>query len=70
MMMSLPFYWHLVIVGFAFGAVFAGDRSCLSCLANKAAGLMVFLIGFAVVLIRVISPASPEEHHAVAILFT
>ena len=60
MMMSLPFYWHLVIGGFAFGAVFMATDPVSAAHTNKGRWAYGILIGFMTVLIRVINPAFPE----------
>jgi Na+-transporting NADH:ubiquinone oxidoreductase subunit B len=59
-MYAMPWYWHLVVGGFAFGMVFmATDPVSAS---HTDAGRWVFgaLIGFMTVLIRVVNPAYPE----------
>jgi len=60
MMMNLPFYWHLVIGGFAFGAVFMATDPVSAAHTNKGRWAYGILIGFMTVLIRVINPAFPE----------
>lgn len=59
-MMSLPFYWHLVIGGFAFGIVFMATDPVSAAQTNKGRWFYGFLIGFMTVVIRVINPAFPE----------
>jgi len=59
-MYTMPWYWHFVLGGFAFGMVFmATDPVSAS---HTDAGRWVFgaLIGFMTVLIRVVNPAYPE----------
>ncbi len=59
-MMSMPWHWHVVLGGFAFGAVFMATDPVSA--AQTTAGKWVFglLIGFLTWLIRVINPAFPE----------
>ncbi|CAM4021528.1 NADH:ubiquinone reductase (Na(+)-transporting) subunit B [Psychrobacter arenosus] len=60
LMMQLPFYWHLVIGGFAFGAVFMATDPVSAAHTNKGRWAYGILIGFMTVLIRVVNPAFPE----------
>ena len=60
--------WHLVLGGFAFGTVFMATDPVTAALTNKGKFLYGLLIGFLVVLIRVINPAFPEGM-MLAILF-
>ena len=60
LMMELPFYWHLVIGGFAFGAVFMATDPVSAAHTNKGRWAYGILIGFMTVLIRVVNPAFPE----------
>jgi Na+-transporting NADH:ubiquinone oxidoreductase subunit B len=59
-MMTMPWHWHIVVGGFAFGAVFMATDPVSA--AQTDAGKWVFglLIGFMTWLIRVINPAFPE----------
>jgi len=59
-MMSMPWHWHIVVGGFAFGAIFMATDPVSA--AQTDAGKWVFglLIGFMTWLIRVINPAFPE----------
>lgn len=59
-MMQLPFYWHLVIGGFAFGTVFMATDPVSAAHTHKGRWAYGILIGFMTVLIRVINPAFPE----------
>ncbi len=59
-MMQLPFYWHLVIGGFAFGIVFMATDPVSAAQTNKGRWFYGILIGVMTVLIRVINPAFPE----------
>lgn len=67
-MFAMPWHWHLVVGGFAFGMVFMATEPVSA--ANTEAGRWLFglLIGFMVVLIRVLNPAFPEGM-MLAILF-
>jgi len=57
---SLPPHWHLVLGGFAFGAVFMATDP-VSCAATELGRWIYgFLIGVLSVLIRVVNPAYPE----------
>ncbi|WP_227428821.1 NADH:ubiquinone reductase (Na(+)-transporting) subunit B [Psychrobacter sp. I-STPA6b] len=59
-MMNLPFYWHLVLGGFAFGIVFMATDPVSAAHTNKGRWAYGILIGFMTVVIRVINPAFPE----------
>ena len=67
-MFSMPWHWHLVVGGFAFGMFFMATDPVSASMTN--AGKWVFggLIGVMVVLIRVVNPAFPEGM-MLAILF-
>lgn len=67
-MFSLPWYWHLVMGGFAFGMVFMATDPVSASFTNKGRWLYGILIGAMVVLIRVVNPAFPEGM-MLAILF-
>lgn len=67
-MMFMPFYWHFVLGGFAFGMVFMATDPVTSAYTNKGKYIYGFLIGAMVVLIRVVNPAFPEGM-MLAILF-
>jgi Na+-transporting NADH:ubiquinone oxidoreductase subunit B len=67
-MFALPWYWHLVVGGFAFGMFFMATDPVSASMTNKAKWYFGGLIGFMVVLIRVINPAFPEGM-MLAILF-
>lgn len=59
-MMSMPWYWHMVVGGFAFGAVFMATDPVSAAQTNTGKWVFGFLIGFMTWLIRVINPAFPE----------
>ena len=67
-MFALPFYWHWVIGGFAFGAIFMATDPVSASMTNKGKYLYGLLIGIMVILIRVVNPAFPEGM-MLAILF-
>ncbi len=58
--MELPAYQHLLLGGFAFGAVFMATDPVSASQTPKGKIIYGFLIGFLAVLIRVINPAYPE----------
>ncbi|MCH3924043.1 MAG: NADH:ubiquinone reductase (Na(+)-transporting) subunit B [Bacteroidales bacterium] len=58
--MQLPFYYHFVMGGFAFGAVFMATDPVTAAQTNKGKYIYGFLIGTMTVLIRVVNPAYPE----------
>jgi Na+-transporting NADH:ubiquinone oxidoreductase subunit B len=67
-MFDLPFYWHLVLGGFAFGMFFMATDPVSASMTNKGKWYFGALIGVMVVLIRVVNPAFPEGM-MLAILF-
>jgi Na+-transporting NADH:ubiquinone oxidoreductase subunit B len=67
-MFALPFYWHWVIGGFAFGAVFMATDPVSASMTNTGKYIYGILIGVMVILIRVVNPAFPEGM-MLAILF-
>jgi len=58
--MSLPFWQHLIIGGFAFGAVFMATDPVSGAQTEKGKWIYGFLIGVLAILIRVLNPAYPE----------
>lgn len=58
--MELPFYYHFVLGGFAFGAVFMATDPVTGTQTEKGKWIYGFLIGFMAVLIRIFNPAYPE----------
>jgi Na+-transporting NADH:ubiquinone oxidoreductase subunit B len=58
--MELPFYYHFVMGGFAFGAVFMATDPVTGSQTEKGKWIYGFLIGVLSILIRVINPAYPE----------
>ena len=67
-MFALPFYWHLVLGGFAFGMFFMATDPVSASMTNTGKWVFGALIGVMVVLIRVVNPAFPEGM-MLAILF-
>ena len=59
-MMSMPWHWHIVLGGFAFGAVFMATDPVSACSTETGKWIFGFLIGFITFVIRVINPAFPE----------
>jgi len=58
--MSLDFWQHLMIGGFAFGIVYMATDPVTGSQTNKGKWIYGFLIGFFSILIRVFNPAYPE----------
>lgn len=67
-MFAMPWYWHLVIGGYAFGLAFMVTEPVSASHTNLGRYIYGALIGVMVVLIRVINPAFPEGM-MLAILF-
>ncbi|WP_269580783.1 NADH:ubiquinone reductase (Na(+)-transporting) subunit B [Roseibium sp. Sym1] len=67
-MFAMPWYWHLVIGGYAFGLAFMVTEPVSASHTNLGRYIYGALIGFMVVMIRVINPAFPEGM-MLAILF-
>ncbi|CAM1370091.1 NADH:ubiquinone reductase (Na(+)-transporting) subunit B [Tenacibaculum soleae] len=59
-LMSLDFWKHLLIGGFAFGAVYMATDPVSASQTNKGKWIYGFLIGFISIMIRVFNPAYPE----------
>jgi len=58
--MELPFYYHFVMGGFAFGAVFMATDPVTGSQTEKGKWIYGFLIGVLSILFRVLNPAYPE----------
>ena len=58
--MEMPAYYHLIMGGFAFGAVFMATDPVTATQTEKGKWIYGFLIGVLAVLIRVLNPAYPE----------
>jgi Na+-transporting NADH:ubiquinone oxidoreductase subunit B len=67
-MFEIPFYWHWVLGGFAFAAVFMATDPVSSAFTNNGKLIYGFFIGIFGILIRTINPAFPEGW-MLAILF-
>ena len=65
---DVPFWWHFVLGGWAFGTVYMATEPVTSPGTNSGRAIYGFLIGVLVVLIRVVNPAYPEGM-MLAILF-
>ena len=65
---QLPFYWHFVLGGFAFGMVYMATDPVSASMTNRGKWAYGAFIGVLVVIIRVINPAFPEGM-MLAILF-
>jgi Na+-transporting NADH:ubiquinone oxidoreductase subunit B len=57
---ATPWYWHLVMGGFAFGMVFMATDPVSSAMTNGGKWGFGILVGVMTVLIRVVNPAFPE----------
>ncbi|TCN70699.1 NADH:ubiquinone reductase (Na(+)-transporting) subunit B [Acetobacteroides hydrogenigenes] len=58
--MELPFYYHFIMGGFAFGAVFMATDPVTAAQTERGKWIYGFLVGLMAVLIRVFNPAYPE----------
>lgn len=58
--MQLPFYYHFVMGGFAFGAVFMATDPVTGSQTETGKWIYGFMIGVLSILIRVLNPAYPE----------
>lgn len=67
-MFDMPFYWHFVVGGWAFGTIFMATDPVSASMTNAGRWWFGGLIGFMVVTIRVVNPAFPEGM-MLAILF-
>ncbi len=68
LLMNVPFEWHIVLGGWAFGLTFMATDPVSASHTNKGRYVYGFLIGVLAILIRVINPAYPEGM-MLAILF-
>jgi len=59
-MMNVPFHWHIVLGGWAFGLVFMATDPVSAAHSNKGKLIYGFLIGVLAIFIRVLNPAFPE----------
>lgn len=67
-MFAMPWYWHAVLGGFAFGAIYMATDPVSAAMTNTGRWIYGALIGLMVILIRVVNPAFPEGM-MLAILF-
>lgn len=58
--MQLPFYYHYLLGGFAFGAVFMATDPVTAAHTDKGKWIYGFMIGALAVMMRVVNPAYPE----------
>jgi Na+-transporting NADH:ubiquinone oxidoreductase subunit B len=65
---DVPFYWHFVLGGWAFGAAFMATDPVTAAFTDKGRWVYGFGIGVMVALVRVVNPAYPEGM-MLAILF-
>ena len=59
-LMSLPWWQHMIVGGFAFGVVFMATDPVTGSQTNRGKYIYGFLIGFFAIMIRVFNPAYPE----------
>lgn len=67
-MFQMPFWWHFVLGGYAFGLFFMATDPVSAAMTNTGKWIFGALIGFMVITIRVVNPAYPEGM-MLAILF-
>jgi len=67
-MFALPWYWHLVLGGYAFGMVFMATDPVSAAMTDVGRWVYGVVIGVMVTLIRVLNPGFPEGM-MLAILF-
>ena len=58
---AVPFWWHMVVGGWAFGTVFMATDPVTAPFSNAGRWVFAFAIGALVVLTRVVNPAYPES---------
>lgn len=59
-MFGVPWYWHAVLGGWAFGMVYMATDPVSACQTNTGRWVFGLLVGFLTVTIRVANPAFPE----------
>ena len=59
-MFAMPWHWHLVLGGFAFGTVFMATDPVTAAMTDPGRWIFGALIGFMTITIRVVNPAYPE----------
>ena len=67
-LINVPFHWHIVLGGWAFGAIFMATDPVSAAHSNTGKWIYGFLIGVLAIFIRVLNPAFPEGM-MLAILF-
>ena len=60
-MFALPFWWHMVLGGWAFATVFMVTDPVTSAFTERGKWIYGLLIGALIVLVRVVNPAYPES---------
>ena len=65
---AMPWYWHLVLGGFAFGMIYMATDPVSASMTDQGKWVFGILVGVMVMLIRVVNPAFPEGM-MLAILF-
>ncbi len=60
MYMNMPAHYHLIMGGFAFGAVFMATDPVTAAQTNTGKVIVGFLIGVTAILVRVVNPGYPE----------
>lgn len=68
-MFAIPWYWHMVLGGFAFGTVFMATDPVSAAVTDTGRWIYGAMIGSMIIVIRVINPAFPEGV-MLAILFS
>ncbi len=68
LLLNIPFHWHIVLGGWAFGAIFMATDPVSAAHTNTGKYIYGFLIGVLAIFIRVLNPAFPEGM-MLAILF-
>ena len=58
---AVPFWWHMVAGGWAFGTVFMATDPVTSPFTDRGKWIYGFMIGAMIVLVRVVNPAYPES---------
>jgi Na+-transporting NADH:ubiquinone oxidoreductase subunit B len=58
---AVPFWWHMVLGGWAFGMAFMATDPVTAPFANSGKWVYGFMIGALIVLVRVVNPAYPES---------
>ena len=67
-LLNVPFHWHIVLGGWAFGAIFMATDPVSAAQTTRGKFIYGFLIGVLAIFIRVLNPAFPEGM-MLAILF-